>query len=610
VDVLDYADALASGFTNLYRLLCQHREALLAAHGPLANFAADTVRVIVRATRTYAMLLTESFHPDVLRHALDRDRLFDRLWVGVETFPYLARLIPAEREDLLKGDIPLFTTHPASRDLWTSSDQRMANVLDEPSLVSVQRRVQQLSAEDLERQLWILRASLTSLTLRPEVYKARPASQLTASPTVADRESLLAAACAVGDRLATLALRGAHDVSWIGLTLRNDRHWSIAPLGYDLYDGLPGVTLFLAYLGAMTQEERYTSLARSAFATLQRHVEQQHAWIGHIGAFSGWGGLLYTLTHLGILWQQPDLMTQAEQWLALLPPLIAKDAHYDIIGGAAGCLSSVLSLYRQHPSASALEVARQCGERLLSQAQAMEHGCGWAIRGVGTRPLAGFSHGSAGIAWALLELAALTGEERFRTTALAAIAYERSLFSHVARNWPDLRELETAGGAEGKAGGSFMTAWCHGAPGIGLARLQCLQYLDDAEIRAEIDVALRTTLAQGFGHNHSLCHGDLGNLELLLQAGEVLAEPQWRAQGEQQVAGILTSMAQHGWRCGIPFGVESPGLMTGLAGIGFGLLRCAEPRRVPAVLVLAPPAPYSDTASIPQGHQAAQRVAG
>ena len=73
-----------------------------------------------------------------------------------------------------------------------------------------------------------------------------------------------------------------------------------------------------------------------------------------------------------------------------------------------------------------------------------------------------------------------------------------------------------------------MTAWCHGAPGIGLARLCSLQHLDDAAIRAEIGTALQTTLAQGFGGNHSLCHGDLGNLELLLQASEMLDDPQWR----------------------------------------------------------------------------------
>ena len=33
----------------------------------------------------------------------------------------------------------------------------------------------------------------------------------------------------------------------------------------------------------------------------------------------------------------------------------------------------------------------------------------------------------------------------------------------------------------------------------------------------------------------------------------------------------------------------SPGLMTGLAGMGYALLRLAEPAHVPSVLMLAPP---------------------
>jgi lantibiotic modifying enzyme len=137
-----------------------------------------------------------------------------------------------------------------------------------------------------------------------------------------------------------------------------------------------------------------------------------------------------------------------------------------------------------------------------------------------------------------------------------------------------------------------MTAWCHGAVGIGLARLQALPSLNDPELRVELDTALRTTLAAGFGHNHSLCHGDLGNLELLLQASATFDDPQLRAAVDQRAALILTDICGNGWRCGLPLGLESPSLMSGLAGIGYGLLRLAEPTRVPAILVLAPPLAY------------------
>jgi lantibiotic modifying enzyme len=193
------------------------------------------------------------------------------------------------------------------------------------------------------------------------------------------------------------------------------------------------------------------------------------------------------------------------------------------------------------------------------------------------------------MAWALLELAAVTGEKRFRAAAQAAIAYERSLFSAEAGNWPDLRDISALGRGTGDSHPPFMTAWCHGAPGIGLARLHALRHLDDEETRAEVEAALRTTSTQGFGGNHSLCHGDLGNLELLLQASETL-HPRWRIQVSTVALKILECMGREGWLCGIPLRAESPGFMTGLAGIGYGLLRLADPERIPSAVVLAPPA--------------------
>lgn len=595
VNVLDYAELIARGFTNLYSLLLQHRDELLAENGPLASFAEDTVRVIVRATRTYAMLLSESFHPDVLRNALDRDRLLDRLWLAVEHLPHLAKLIPAEREDLLKGDIPIFTTRPASTHLWTGLGQQIVDFLDEPGLASVQRRVQQLSDADLARQLWIIQASLTSLHLSTDEQKRHSTYRLIESNTVVKQEKLLAAARAVGDQLEALALRGEDDASWIGLVLINDRHWSIAPLGWDLYDGLPGIILFLAYLGEIAAEERYTKLARAALTTLQRQLERSRALITPIGAFNGWGGVIYTLTHLGKLWRQPELITEAEAVVERLAPLIEQDETLDIIGGAAGCIGSLLALYKCEPSEQTLRAAIQCGNRLLALATPMEQGIGWMAKGISKQPLTGFSHGTAGIAWALLELAAVTGEKQFCKVALEAITYERSLFSPQALNWPDLREFETSVRAGHQGQVSFITAWCHGAPGIGLARLLCLPHIDDAMLRLEIQTALKTTLAQGFGKNHSLCHGDLGNLELLLQASKILDEPEWGSQVVRLAAMILDSIHQGGWLCGIPLGVESPGLMTGLAGIGFGLLRLAEPARVASILTLSPPIMHGDS---------------
>ncbi len=142
INVLEYSDSIATGFATTYRLLIQHRQALLTEIVP--RFARDEVRCLLRPTRAYWILLEQSFHPNLLRDALDRDRHFDRLWVGVEQMPYFSRIIAAERADLLAGDIPLFTTRPDSCDLFTSRGETIADFFEESALDLVSKRIQQL----------------------------------------------------------------------------------------------------------------------------------------------------------------------------------------------------------------------------------------------------------------------------------------------------------------------------------------------------------------------------------------------------------------------------------------------------------------------------------
>jgi lantibiotic modifying enzyme len=274
------------------------------------------------------------------------------------------------------------------------------------------------------------------------------------------------------------------------------------------------------------------------------------------------------------------LFREAGELVALLPELLEKDEMLDIMAGSAGAIASILSLCAIAPSASTLAVAVQCGDPLLARAQPMQTGLGWKPRGQETVPI-GFPHGAAGIAWSLLKLAHVSGEERFRLAAIEALQYERSLFSP---GQPQGLYLPGPGDEQAR-----LPTWCHGAPGIGLAHLDSLKELDDEQIREEIHITLKTTIAEGFGLNHSLCHGDFGNAEALLVASQTLHDLYYREQTERIIAMLLDSIDTHGWVTGVPLGVETPGLMTGLAGIGYQLLRLAEPEKVPSVLLVAPP---------------------
>lgn len=587
VSAVAYADAIVAGFTHVYRLITNQRARLLAPDGLLAGFAGTEVRVLLRATRTYSRLLQESCHPDVLRDALDRDRLFDNLWSSVSHIPSFPRVIAAERRALWNLDIPSFSTWPGSRDLRCGDGEIIPDFLDEPGMASVRRQIECMSEADLTRQTWLIRAALATIAMDAESAVPAPAGRPPwwPAPGAADP---LTMADAVGRRLGELAIRGADDASWIGLALVGSRAFDLAPLALDLYDGLPGVALFLAHLGEQTGERRHAELARAAMITVISESRRMRAHEKCVGGFAGWGGIIHACTQLGVLWHRGDLVDEAEAAVAVLPGLIPADESLDVIAGVAGCIPPLLNLYRRTGSAAALETARLCGQRLADTAIPQAVGCGWHGAVPSARPLAGFSHGASGIAWALLELAGACGEKRLADLARSAIAYERTLFAPDAANWEDARAMGRHSAEGDPPSRRFQVAWCHGAPGIGLARLLCLRHIDDAETRAEIETALTTTMGRGFGASHCMCHGDMGNLDVLLHAARALPGERWARESDRCAGLVLERLARTGPICANPAAIESPGLMTGLAGIGYGLLRLAAPQSVPSVLSLSP----------------------
>jgi lantibiotic modifying enzyme len=201
-------------------------------------------------------------------------------------------------------------------------------------------------------------------------------------------------------------------------------------------------------------------------------------------------------------------------------------------------------------------------------------------------PLTGFAHGAAGISWALLKLYDATRDERYRDVAFAGIAYERSLFSAVDQNWRDLRWLEP--GQDVDSAPCFYY-WCHGSAGIGLGRLDALTVHRDEHVLSEIDAAVRTTAAQGFRSDHSLCHGQASAAELMMLAAQVGISTPPPHSGPSWGEAMVRSIRESGYLTGFPLGFEIPGLMMGIAGIGYGLLRLRAPERVPSVLLLEPP---------------------
>ncbi|MFD2421828.1 type 2 lanthipeptide synthetase LanM family protein [Amycolatopsis pigmentata] len=545
----DFRAPLLAGFRSGYETIVAGREDLLAPGGPLRRSGDDEIRVLARPTRLYSVLLDESTHPDLLRDALDRDRALDLLWADSADDDFRRRLVPHEHADLWAGDVPLFTGRPSARALWSADGACLPDLLDRPTLAHTLEKIEAMGEVDESFQEWVISAALAT---RP--HSADPQfSRAVAKSAVAraDPEYLLAAASTIADEVMGRAARGGGRGNWVGLEPADGRHWALLPMGAGLGYGYIGVALFLAELAKLTGLARGREIAREAVSAVPGlldmlgHRPELAATAGH-GGFLGLGGVCYGLARLASLLDDQDL----HGWLATAVDVLAglpDDGRYGVSGGLAGDLAALIAVAEETGLPAARRLTRAIADRLVAAER--------SGTGRDGEP-AGFAHGSTGIGWALMRYAEMGAGEPYAAVGRAALRRGR-------------KEVEKASAESNRDYG-----WCSGLSGTIAADLIDG---DTADIRVLLDRAPRGDL--------SLRHGELGVLEpltMLAAAGEETAAAgcAWRA------GFVLAALRDRGACCGTPDSVPTPNLLSGLAGIGYGLLRLGFPKTVPSVLFL------------------------
>lgn len=406
--------------------------------------------------------------------------------------------------------------------------------------------------------------------------------------------SRLDVAVQIGRRLCADAIWSADRCAWVGPSPNCDttgpsRGVAYASIGPDLYSGAAGVGWFLGELHAVTGIDEFRKTGRAALS----HAIDGVATLPPecLGFFTGRIGVAYVAARVGRLEGDERLLSIAARLVG--DRLAGGTVAVDLLSGAAGAILGLLAVSRLLDKSGPVDSAVQLGDRLLGSARSAGAGCSWRLRDVRSyRDLTGYSRGAAGIAHALLELFAITGDSRYRDCAERAFAYERASFDDEDRNWYDYR-LPPGVRSRRDWTPRSEAHWCHGAPGVALSRLAAVAILTDGNVRAEAQTALDITrrsvegcLAAGTG-DYSLCHGLTGNAEILAEGARVLGQASDLAdvvadQGTLDHAGTAPSP----WPCGAG-GAPFPGLMLGLAGVGHFYLRRSG-ARVPSPVLLAP----------------------
>ena len=596
----DYQGKIAAGFEQMYRFLMQHQAQLLATDGPLSALQQQRVRFIYRATRIYFTILINTWAPDYLKNGADYSielEHLSRAFLIAQKQPDAWPILRAELRAMEELDIPFFTANTNSNALELKNIQIIPQYFKQPSYQDVVEQLKVLGDRDLAQQVAIIQGAFYARVAQPSKDESQPWQEDTLP--LLSAEQLIQEARAIAANLEARALQDADgSLNWIGMGfVPQAERFQLQVLNDSLYDGRCGIALFLAGLYQVTQDSYFSDLSQRVLQPLRRQLQnmnsgsrQRFSRLMGLGGASGVGSIIYSFVKVSQFLEQESLLTEAQVLTAdITSDLIAADQTFDIISGAAGGILGLLALYKATNEVRILEKAIACGQHLLSH-QTNQAGSPKAWAALFEKPLTGFSHGAAGIAYALLRLYEVTDDLSYRDAALEGIDYERSVFSPSQANWPDLRNFNP----DKKP--AFPIQWCHGAAGIGLGRLGSLEILKNEAIAKDLQIALQTTKKQGLKAIDHLCCGNLGLAEVLLvgsqrcDLGEVEARSDrydWREVALQKATAVVARAKQSGaYRLfpNLPNSVFNPGFFQGTSGIGYEFLRLAKDD-LPSVLL-------------------------
>jgi type 2 lantibiotic biosynthesis protein LanM len=584
----DHIDDLIAGFAAYAKFL--HAQSRGENEGGLFDGVAGLpVRKVVRPTQFYYLLL----------HRLRNDRSMDDgvLWSAQADFQ--ARLADwetdadpvwplqrTERAALVALNVPHFVMPSHGTAISDTPDiaVRMAAI---SGLERARARVRNLDEREIAWQIEVIRQNtrFVSGSVGATSSAVEPRPLLPSDRAIAATAATFRAeADRIADEVSHHAIRRGSGAAWIGLGWAGDSEVSqLAVLGSDLYNGACGIALFLAAHATATQRASSAELALAAVAQLRKDLKSRSAArlarsLG-IGGATGLGSIVYALAVLSKLLDDDGLLADAHAAAELFnDDLIAADRRLDVIGGSAGAILSLLRLYRDTQSHDVLQRARKCGEHLMAQPRVGPEGRrSWRGPGPHFHVLNGMSHGAAGFAYALAALAAATNRQEFAAAAWECIAFENSSYDRGRANWPDFREAEP----------HWRSQWCHGAVGIGLARLATTkqQQMDFDFIATDVGHALAGAERGWPNHVDTLCCGALGSVEFLCEAGRALQRSDLCETASRRLAAVLQSAASTGdYRWNGSVRRFNLGLFRGLAGVGYTCLRQIAPS-LPNVLI-------------------------
>ncbi|WP_310601795.1 type 2 lanthipeptide synthetase LanM [Anaerosporobacter sp.] len=559
-----YFKEVRDAFIETYQWVLIHKDVYIAKLYEL--FENVECRVLCKTTNNYTQLLHTSYHPDLLHNKMDREIYFHRLGILYEEGESNQALFQDEISSMMQEDVPSY--HMSANDTQIYNGTKKIEMQSKESpLQKIERKIQGMSAVDLKRQVSLIYFSYMGCSMETDLLegtKMKLVEDGEAQYPYNLAEESRRIAREIQERAVCESINGKRCISWLSYQGKGEEACNIVPAGWDIYKGNCGVALYFLKLAQMTGEKEFLEFGKDTLNSVEQiliHLNDEDYKMMGAGAFTGIAGYLYVcskMMQMGVC-KEEEKWEQIESVLQKIREHIHEEEKDDVLGGVAGTLGVLTTLYEQCTGDLAGKVKAVIGkiaELLLQRASLVEQNhITWFDNGD-----IGYVHGNAGIMAHLARANTILQDERITECIRMGLNYERSRYDEKRGVW-NLRE------------NAHYFSWCNGISGIMLAKIiLCQSGMESSELQREIHMMCEQLKETGFGYDVCLCHGDMGTLCILKYVAEFLGDTALEKKVSETTQLFVKDELHNSQR----FVLEDWGLMTGVAGLGLGVLEQAS----------------------------------
>ncbi len=297
-------------------------------------------------------------------------------------------------------------------------------------------RIKSLDKEDMNTQTDFIIKAMTNQ--KKTWNKTREKVDQVTNIGINKKNLLIEAARDIADRLISKAVidEESETINWLDIQ-NTFPTWSMGAQDIFLYSGLSGNAVFFSSLYHETKDIKYKNILDKILKTIR--LDWDRLKDKPLSAFNGVFSLAYLYAFLYNQTRDEKMLQLSLNIISQYKEEIFNNKSYDIIDGLAGVLLVILNIYELRRDEDLKELSLSIGQDIIKNIKIENQTAYWRKVGDKQLMIAGFSHGLAGVSYALGKLSRITGYKENLSIIDNLIEIENNYYNEDIKNWIDLR---------------------------------------------------------------------------------------------------------------------------------------------------------------------------